>query len=98
MAAILHVRGEIRLGEWSRYQEAVRHYIEYRKKNGCVVPTVLFGMSGPMNSTVLVYRYGSARDLEEEERRLAEDPEYGRVASEMPFRDGSITYELYREG
>ena len=27
-----------------------------------------------------------------------EDPQYGEVASEVPYREGSIVYELFREG
>lgn len=63
-----------------------------------MVPDVLLGMSGPMNSTVLVYRSDDAKAFEAEDRAIAEDPGYGKVASEMPYRDGTIVYELFRVG
>lgn len=98
MAVILHVRGEVRYGEWRHFREAVDRYREYRRSKGYVVPEVLLGMSGPMNSTVLVYRYDDARAFEGEDRAISEDPDYGKVASAMPYRDGTIVYELFREG
>ena len=98
MAVILHVRGQVRYGEWRHFREAVDRYREYRWTKQYVVPDVLLGMSGPMNSTVLVYRYEDARAFEAEDRAIAEDPEYGRVASAMPYRDGTIVYELFRQG
>ncbi len=51
-----------------------------------------------MNRAVLVYRYEDAQAFEEEDRKVARDTEYGKVASEMPYREGSIVYELFREG
>ena len=97
MTVVLHVRGEIRYGEWSRFQETAERYREYRQEKGYVVPQLLLGLSGPMNTAVLVYRYADARAFEEEDRTIAGDPEYGRIASEMPYREGSIVYELFRE-
>ena len=98
MAVILHVRGEIRYGEWRRFLETAEAYRAYRKSKGLVEPRLLLGLSGPMNTAVLVYRYDSANAFEEEHRKIARDPEYGRVASEMPYRDGTIAYELFQEG
>jgi hypothetical protein len=97
MAVVLHVRGEIRYGEWRHFREAAERYREYRRGKKYVVPDLLLGMSGPMNRAVLVYRYEDARAFELEDRAIAEDPEYGRVASEMPYREGTIVYELFRE-
>jgi hypothetical protein len=97
MAVVLHVRGEIRYGEWSRFLETVQRYCEYRRTKGYVVPELLQGMSGPMNTAILAYRYDDARTFEEEDRKTSQDPAYGRVASEMPYREGSIVYELFRE-
>lgn len=96
MAVVLHVRGEIRYGEWRSFREAVERYRDYRRSKGYVVPEVLLGMSGPMNSVLLVYRYDDARAFEEEDRATAEDSGYGPVASAMPYRDGTIVYELFR--
>lgn len=98
MTVILHVRGEIRYGEWRRFQDAVERYREYRRSKKYVVPDLLLGMSGPMNSAVLVYRYDDMRAFEAEDRAITDDPEYGKVASAMPYREGTIVYELYREG
>ena len=97
MAVILHVRGEIRYGEWRRFREAAQRYREYRRSKRYVVPDLLLGMTGPMNTAVLVYRYEDASAFEKEDRAIADDPEYGKVASEMPYRDGSIVYQLFRE-
>jgi hypothetical protein len=98
MSVVLHVRGEIQYGKWRRFLETVEKYRDYRRKNKYIVPQVLHGLSGPMNRAVLVYRYDDAHAFEEEDRRIARDPEYGKVASEMPYREGSIVYELFREG
>lgn len=97
MALILHVRGEIRYGEWARFLDSVERYRQYRRSRQYVVPDVLLGMSGPMNSAVLVYRFEDAEAFEVEDRAIAKDPEYGKVASAMPYREGSIVYELYRD-
>ncbi len=97
MSIVLHVRGEIRTGAWRLFLEAVERYREYRRARGYVVPQVLVGLAGPMNTTVLVYRYDSLAQYEAEERKVSGEAEYARVASEMPFRDGTIVYELYRE-
>ncbi len=97
MVVILHVRGEVRYGEWRHFREAVEKYREYRRSKRYVVPDLLLGLSGPMNSAVLVYRYEDAQAFEREDRTIAEDPEYGRVASQMPYRDGTLVYELFRE-
>jgi len=97
MAVVLHVRGEVRYGEWARFLQAVERYREYRRSRGYVVPQLLSGLSGPMNSAILVYRFDDAKAFEKEDRATAEDPGYGKVASEMPYREGTIVYELFRE-
>ncbi len=97
MAVVLHVRGEIRYGEWRRFREAAEKYREYRRSKRYVVPDLLLGLSGPMNTAILVYRYLDAHAFETEDRAIADDPDYGKVASQMPDREGTIVYELYRE-
>lgn len=97
MTVVLQVRGEIRYGEWGRFRQAVQRYRDYRRQRNYVVPQLLLGLSGPMNTALLAYRYPDARAFEVEDKAIAEDPEYGRVASEMPYREGSIVYELFRE-
>ena len=97
MPVLLHVRGEIKYGELHHFREAVERYREYRKSKNYVVPQVLLGLSGPMNSVILVYLYETAKAFEDEDRAIGEDPDYRKVASEMPFREGSIVYQLFRE-
>ena len=97
MVVVLHVRGEIRYGEWRHFREAAETYREYRRNKKYVVPDLLLGLSGPMNTAVLVYRYEDAHAFEKEDRAIAGDSEYGKVASQMPYREGTIVYELFRE-
>ncbi len=97
MTTVLLVRGEIRYGEWSRFRETVERYREYRREKGYVLPQLLTGLSGSMNTAVPVYRYESAQAFEDGSRAVDEDPQYGKVASEMPYREGTIVYELFRE-
>jgi len=97
MSVALHVRGEVRYGEWQRFLETVEQYRDYRRSKEYVVPHLLVAMSGPMNMAVLVYRYEDAAAFEKEHRAIERDPEYGTVASRMPYREGTIVYELFRE-
>lgn len=50
-----------------------------------------------MNRVVLVSRYDPASAFEEEDGWTDQDPEYGKIASEMPYREGTLEYELFRE-
>ncbi|HXQ79513.1 MAG TPA: hypothetical protein VN819_04795, partial [Thermoplasmata archaeon] len=62
-----------------------------------VVPHLLTGLSGPMNTAILVYWYKDVQAFEAEDRMTSRDLEYGKVASKMPYREGSIVLELFRE-
>ncbi len=61
---------------------------------------ILRDRSGTLDRTafeILVYRYDDAGTFEKEDRSIADDPDYGRVASQMPYREGTIVYGLFRE-
>jgi hypothetical protein len=50
-----------------------------------------------MNVVRLVLSYPDLNTYELEEARDAVDPEYARVAGAMPFVEGTLAYELYRD-
>jgi hypothetical protein len=66
------------------------------RRKGYVVPELWVGMSGPMNTALFVYRYADGKAHEDEDRTLGQDREYAEVASSMPYREGSLHYELFR--
>ena len=98
MSVVLLVRGEVTYGKWSDFLVAVRSYRDYRLKKGYVVPELLLGMSGPMNTALLIYRYSDAKVFEDEDLAVDQDSDYQKVASAMPYIEGTIHYELFREG
>ncbi len=93
----LHVTGRITLGRFADFLEAVELYRAFRREHGYVVPRAWHALAGEMNSVRLIYPYRELAELQAEEERLAGDREYARVAGEMPFVDGTLRYELYRE-
>ena len=97
MSVVLLVRGEITYGKWSDFLVAVRRYRDYRRKKGYVIPELLLGMSGPMNTALLVYRYSDAKVFEDEDLAVDQDSDYQKVASAMPYIEGTIHYELFRQ-
>lgn len=97
MAVTLLVTGEIQYGKLHTFLSSIADYKMYRKKMSWVVPEVFVGMSGPMNSVAMLYRYKSANDLEKEEKESSRDQQYGRLAGKLRFREPTITYNLYRE-
>ncbi len=96
MAVEVHVEGRIALGRMPDFMEGVKRYGAHAREHGYAVPTVLLGLSGQMNRVRLVYRYEDLAEYERDEARVATDRDYGRVAMEMPFVDGTITYSLFR--
>jgi hypothetical protein len=58
---------------------------------------VLQALSGEMNLVRLVFSYPDLNTYAREEARDSSDPEYARVAGAMPFVEGTLAYELYRE-
>jgi len=96
MSVVLLVRGEVVYGRWADFLDAAQRYLEYRRRKGYVVPELWVGMSGPMNTALCVYRYVDGKAHEDEDRTLGQDREYAEVASSMPYREGSLHYELFR--
>ncbi len=97
MSATLLVRGVIQLGRLSEFAKEVRAFCEYRRKCGWAVPEVLYGLSGPMNTVLMIFRYDTLSAWETECAAERSDGEYGRMAGRLPYADGSIVYELYQE-
>ena len=58
---------------------------------------ILQALSGEMNVVRLVFEYPDLNTYEREEARDAADEEYARVAGAMPFVEGTLSYEIYRE-
>jgi hypothetical protein len=48
-----------------------------------------------MNEVRLVFEYDDLAAYEREEREDALDPEYARLASALPFVDGTLEYAIY---
>jgi hypothetical protein len=96
MSVVLLVRGEVSYGRWADFLDAAQRYREYRRRKGYVVPELLLGMTGPMNTALFVYRYADGKAHEDEDKALGEDREYAKIASSMPYREGSLHYELFR--
>ncbi len=97
MSVSVHVRGEIEYGRLHEFLQAVERYKEYRKRRGYVVPQVSLGLSGPMNTVLMIYVYEDMKAYEEEEVSTAGDREYARIASQMPYLEGTIHYELFKD-
>lgn len=97
MAVEVHVTGRVALGRFAEFLEAARRWQEFRAARGDASCTVLHGLSGEMNGVRLVFEYPDLNAFEREEARDSADPEYARVAAAMPFVEGTLAYELYRE-
>src|SRR5512133_4351399 len=69
----------------------------FRRARRAAECRLLQALSGEMNVVRLVFSYPDLNTYELEEARNAADPEYARVASAMPFVEGTLAYELYRE-
>ncbi len=95
MAAVLMVKGTIQYGRLKEFSETVASFLECRRSKGWAVPEVLYGLSGPMNAVVLLFRYADLAGYEREILEAHKDTEYLRIASQMPYLEGSIAYELY---
>ncbi len=96
MSVEVHVEGRIALGRMPDFMEAVMRYAAHAEAHGYAVPRVLQGLSGEMNRVRLVYTYPDLAEYERDEGRVASDREYGRVALEMPFVDGTVSYSVFR--
>jgi hypothetical protein len=97
MAVEVHVTGRIEIGRFGEFVEAAELWREFREGRGHASPRILQALSGEMNAVRLVFAYPDLNTYQQEEERDAVDPEYARVAGAMPFVDGTIAYEIYRE-
>jgi hypothetical protein len=97
MAVEVHVEGRVVPGRLPDFPAAVERYRAYAAANGYAVPQVLLGLSGPMNTIRLVYRYEELSQYDEHEFKAMTDREYGQIAGAMGFTDGTVTYTVYRE-
>lgn len=97
MAVEVHVQGEIVYGRLREFRQAADAYLAYVRDNGYTAPQILQGVSGPMNTILFIYRFANLADFERHESRSATDHGYGRTAAAMPYRDGSISYQIYRD-
>jgi hypothetical protein len=97
MALEVHVVGRIELGRFAEFVEAAEQWRAFRGARGAADCRLLQALSGEMNVVRLVFSYPDLNTYELEEARDAADPEYARVASGMPFVEGTLAYEIYRE-
>src|SRR5512138_1631194 len=96
MTVEVHVEGRVVAGRLPDFAAAVEEYKTYAAANGYAVPHVLLGLSGPMNTVRLVYRYEDLSQYDEHEFKALTDREYGQIAGAMGFADGTLTYTVYR--
>jgi hypothetical protein len=96
MTVEVHVEGRVVSGRLPDFAAAVERYRAYAAANGYAVPHVLLGLSGPMNTVRLVYRYDDLSQYDEHEFKAMTDREYGKIAGAMGFADGTLTYTVYR--
>ena len=97
MAVEVHVTGRVQLGRFAEFIEAAARWQEFRAARGAAPCRILHALSGEMNAVRLVFTYPDLNAYEREEARDSADAEYARVAGAMPFLEGTLAYELYRE-
>jgi hypothetical protein len=93
----VHVTGQVQTGRFAEFIAASERWREFRATRGAAPFQILHALSGKMNTIRLVFSYPDLNTYELEEARDAADPEYGRVAGAMPFVEGTITCEIYRQ-
>lgn len=97
MAVEVHVTGRVELGRFGEFTAALEPWTSYRASRGRAPVRVLQALSGPMNEVRMVFVYEDLGAYEREEREDAVDPEYARLASAMPFVEGTLEYTVYSE-
>ncbi len=97
MGAVLTVKGTIEHGRLAEFTANVGEFIGYRHSRGMAAPQVLQGLSGPVNTVLMLFRYDNLAALDQEASAERRDEQYGRIASKMPYAPGSIDYEIYQE-
>jgi hypothetical protein len=96
MGVEVHVEGQIRYGSMSGFRPAAERYTAYAQAHGYHVPQFLLGLSGKMNTVRLVFRYDDLAQYAEQEAAGLTDPEHGRLAGEMGFVEGTVTFAIYQ--
>jgi hypothetical protein len=97
VAVEVHVTGRIELGRFGEFVQAAQTWRAFRRGRGSADCGILQALSGEMNAVRLVFEYPDLNTYEREEARDAADEEYARVAGAMPFVEGTLSYEIYRE-
>jgi hypothetical protein len=96
MAVEVHVEGQVRYGGMAGFRQAAERYSAYAQARGFRVPQFLLGLSGKMNTVRLVFRYDDLTQYAEQEAAGLTDPEHGRLAGEMGFVEGTVTFAVYQ--
>lgn len=97
MAVEVHVVGRIELGRFGEFAAAAEPWLDLRASRGRAPCRILQALSGEMNAVRLVFTYPDLNAYEREEAEDSLDPEYARVAGSLPFVEGTLAYEIYRE-
>jgi hypothetical protein len=97
MSVEVHVTGRVQLGRFAEFADAAERWRDFRAGRGHAPCRILHALSGEMNAVRLVFAYPDLNAYEQEEARDAADPDYARVAGAMPFVEGTLAYEIYRE-
>jgi hypothetical protein len=93
----VHVIGRVQVGRYGEFIEAAERWQEFRSGRGRAACRILHSLAGEMNAVRFVFAYPDLNTYEREESEDSADPEYARVAGAMPFVDGTLTYEIYRD-
>lgn len=97
MSVLLTVKGIIEHGRLREFADRVASFCEYRGKRNWAVPEVFYALAGPMNTVLMLFRYDGCAAWEAECAMERLDARYGRLASTLPYVQGSIMYELYQD-
>jgi hypothetical protein len=97
MAIEVHVTGRVQLGRFAEFVVAAERWRDFRAGRGHAPCRMLHALSGEMNAVRLVFPYPDLNAYEQEEARDLVDPDYARVAGAMPFVEGTLAYEIYRD-
>ena len=97
MSVEVHVTGRVQLGRFAEFLDAAERWRDFRAGREHAPCRILHALSGEMNTVRLVFLYPDLNAYEQEEAGDAVDPDYARVAAAMPFVEGTLAYEIYRE-
>jgi hypothetical protein len=97
MPVEVHVTGRVQLGRFAEFLTAAERWQSFRIEHGLASCKILQALSGEMNAVRMVFSYPELSAYESEEAQTTGDSDYARVASQMPFIDGTLVYEIYRE-